>query len=250
MKESLTQAGFPENYLEPEYSCPDCRDTGFINGRKCHCFAQAVVNLLYSQSGLEQVLEKENFQTFRLDYYSPQPDPSFGISPREQMKAVLASCRRFIEEFDTSRGNLLFYGNTGVGKTFLTHCITKELLDRSHTAIYLSALSLVQILEEKAFHREETPENDDMADYIYSCDLIVIDDLGSELSNAFVNSQLFDFLNRRLMGGVSTIISTNLSLEELQATYSERIISRLIGSFEMLPVIGEDIRVRLAIAED
>lgn len=248
MKQKLVEAGFPEDYLEMKYNCPDCRDTGFIEGEKCHCFSQAVVDLLYSQSGLGEVLQKENFATFRKDLYPTQPDPVLGISPREQIESVLASCHRFIREFDTHHGNLLFYGNTGVGKTFLTHCITKELLDTSHTAIYLSALSLFEILEDKTFRKEASDAGDDMADYIYSCDLMVIDDLGSELSNAFVNSQLFDFLNRRLSENVSTIISTNLSLEELQDTYSERIISRLIGHYEMLPVIGDDIRVKLAIS--
>jgi len=248
MKDMLRQAGFPDDYLELKYTCPDCKDTGYIGSEKCHCFRQAVVDLLYDQSGLRNILDKENFDTFRMDYYPEETDPRLGISPRQNIQNIVARCRDFIEHFDDEHGSLLFYGSTGVGKTFLTNCIARELLDSSHTVIYLSALQLVEILRGRAFGRDTDDEGDDMADYIFDCELLIIDDLGSELSNAFVNSQLFDCINRRLASSASTIISTNLSLEELQNIYSERIFSRLVGNYEMLPVIGDDIRIHRAIS--
>lgn len=249
MKKMLNDAGYPEDYLEMHYSCPDCRDTGFVNGRKCHCFHQAVVNVLYHQSGLEEVLSRENFDTFNLNYYSDVADKDSMISPRENMEKVHARCKRFAEDFYEEGGNLLLYGNTGVGKTFLCHCIAKELLDSSFTVIYLSALKLMEILGDRAFGREQAEEDSELTDFIYECDLLIIDDLGSEISNAFVNSRLFDCINRRLGSFLSTVISTNLSLGELKDVYSERVFSRLLGNFELLPIIGEDIRIRKAITD-
>lgn len=248
MQECLEHAGFPADYLEMRYICPDCQDTGFQNGEKCHCFRQAVVDLLYDQSGLKDMLAKENFDHFRLDYYSDEPDPRTGISPRSNMRHVLSRCKSFISQFDTRHGNLLISGSTGVGKTFLSSCIARELLDSSHTVIYLSSLKLMDIIRKRQFHRgEEEETEDDMADYIYSCELLIIDDLGSELSSGFVSSQLFYCISRRLENNVSTIISTNLQLDGLQKNYSERISSRIIGNYELLRIYGEDIRIRKAI---
>lgn len=241
----LTDRGYPANYLEPVYYCPDCQDTGFIGDQKCHCFKQAIVDLVYAQSNIKERLEEENFDHFNLDYYSTEKDPQFGISPRENMTYVLDTCKDFIENFDHTFSNLLFYGSTGVGKTFLSNCIARELLDRAHTVIYLSSLSMMEILENHAFHRTED-ENDpeDMYGYILDCDLLIIDDLGTEVSNAFTTSQLFACLNDRLMHKRSTIISTNLSLDDLQDIYSERIFSRLISNYQVTLILGDDIRIK------
>ena len=244
----LVTHGFSADYLEPTYHCSDCKDTGFIGDEKCHCFKQAIVDFVYSQSNIRERLAKENFETFSMNYYSDKIDKRLGISPRENMKDVLSSCLDFIKNFDQKDENLLFYGNTGVGKTFLSNCIAKELLDSAHTVIYVTAFELVDILEKNTFGKDDEndiPEN--MFNYCLDCDLLIIDDLGTDLNNSFITSQLFLCINERLLNHKSTIISTNLSLDELQKEYSERIFSRIISNYKPLLVLGEDIRVKKAI---
>jgi DNA replication protein DnaC len=245
----LTDAGYPKDYLTLTYTCPDCHDTGFIGTEKCHCFKQAMVDLLYSQSNIHDVLKKENFDTFNMNFYSTQKDRRLGISPRENMQSIVNTCRDFITQFDTHARNLLFYGDTGVGKTFLTNCIARELLDTSHTVIYLTAFHLVDILQNNTFGQDDLDDSsENMFDYILDCDLLIIDDLGTELNNSFVTSQLFLCVNERLGMRKSTIISTNLSLDELQNEYSERIFSRLVSNYEIMLILGDDIRIKKAIS--
>lgn len=248
-KELLASHSFPADYLEPKYHCPDCQDTGFIGNEKCHCFKQAIVDLVYAQSNIRQRLLEENFDSFRLDYYSTEKDRRLGISPRQNMENILSCCRDFISDFDKKQDNLLFYGNTGVGKTFLSNCIARELLDSAHTVIYLTAFQLVDILESNTFGKDDDAAGDeDMFSYIFDCDLLIIDDLGTEMNNTFITSQLFLCINERLLRRRSTIISTNLSLEQLQREYSERIFSRIISNYQVFAIFGDDIRVKKAIA--
>lgn len=245
----LKNAGYPADYLETKYVCPDCRDTGFIDEQKCHCFKQAVVDLVYAQSNIKDRLSEENFDSFDIRYYSDTKDSRLGISPRENMSAVLKTCTDFIKDFDSNAGNLLFYGHTGVGKTFLSNCIAKELLDTAHTVIYLSAPQLVEVLEKHTFGRDDENETpDEMPEYINDCDLLIIDDLGTEMNNFFTASRLFSCLNGRQLKKKSTIISTNLSLDDLQEIYSERIFSRIISNYQITLIIGEDIRIKKAIS--
>lgn len=248
-KRLLVQGGYPADYLAMTYTCPDCQDTGFIGSQKCHCFKQAMVDLLYSQSNIHEILKKENFDTFDIRYYSEQKDRRLGISPRENMQSIVNTCRDFISRFDEQARNLLFYGDTGVGKTFLTNCIARELLDTSHTVIYLTAFHLVDILQNNTFGSDDMDDSgENMFNYILDCDLLIIDDLGTELNNSFVTSQLFLCINERLLARKSTIISTNLSLDELQNEYSERIFSRLVSNYEIMLILGDDIRIKKAIS--
>lgn len=245
----LIQSGYPADYLAMTYTCPDCHDTGFIGNEKCHCFKQAMVDLLYSQSNIHEVLKKENFDTFDIRYYSDKKDRRLGISPRENMQSIVSTCQDFIRHFDDQARNLLFYGDTGVGKTFLTNCIARELLDTSHTVIYLTAFHLVDILQSNTFGSDDMDDSgENMFSYILDCDLLIIDDLGTELNNSFVTSQLFLCINERLLARKSTIISTNLSLDELQNEYSERIFSRLVSNYEIMLILGDDIRIKKAIS--
>lgn len=245
----LKAAGYPEDYLEIKYTCPECKDTGFIDGQKCHCFKQAVVDLVYAQSNIKDRLEEENFDSFDISYYSDEINPKLGISPRENMRTVLKTCMDFIRNFDDASGNLLFYGHTGVGKTFLSNCIAKALLDTAHTVIYLSAPQLVEVLERHTFGRDDESQNiDEMPEYINDCDLLIIDDLGTEMNNFFTASRLFSCLNGRQLRKKATIISTNLSLDDLQEIYSERIFSRLISNYQVTLIIGDDIRIKKAIS--
>lgn len=241
MKELLTGAGFPADYLEPVYECPLCKDTGYIGSEKCSCFKQAAIDLLYRQSNIRQILQTENFDTFQLDYFNPEVyDESAGLSSRENAAGLYKACQKFVHDFPAGE-NILFYGNTGTGKTFLSNCIANALLDRSFGVLYLSAIELFNILSE--YDKEDREDSDLSESQITGCDLLIIDDLGTELSNAFTNSKLFYCINDRLLKGRSTIISTNYSPRELMDNYSERIFSRIKNSFKIYKLFGDDIRL-------
>ncbi len=234
---------FPEDYLELSYTCPDCRDTGYIGARKCHCFNKAIIELLYAQSNLQGILEQENFSTCSLDYYSSNhKDPLTGRSSKEAILTALETCHKFVDTFSTHFQNILLYGDTGVGKTFLSHCIAKELIESSYSVIYFSASRLFDFLAKEAFSRKEEAEEE--YTHIYDCELLIIDDLGSELSNTFTTSRLFTVLNERILRRKSTIISTNLALEDIKSIYSERIFSRISSCYTMLRLTGDDIRIQ------
>ena len=231
----LTDAGLPADYLEPVYECPDCKDTGYVDGQKCHCFRQAMITLLYEQSNIHEMLRTENFDSLSYEYYEGDDLSRF--------RNAVKICHNFIENFNSGYHNLFFYGTVGTGKSFLSGCIAKELIEDGHSVIYFSDAGLFDLLSKNSFgykNREELRET--YAD-LYQCDLLIVDDLGTELTNQFVASQLFALLNERHMGKKATIISTNLSLEELRDRYSDRISSRIISHYEICKLSGQDIRM-------
>ncbi len=241
----LAAAGYPKDYLEPHFSCPDCQDTGYIGTRKCHCFRQAVIDLLYTQSNLREFLDKETFSGFSLDFYpTGSVDPVTGLNARQTARRVLDECRKFVENFDTSFENLFLYGDTGLGKTFLSHCIARELLDTTHSVIYFSAFRLFELFADATFGRNSDQMSEELEQHIFDCDFLIIDDLGTEMTNTFVSSQLFLVLNERILRQKSTLISTNLALGTFADTYSERVFSRISSSYTMLKLIGDDIRIQ------
>ncbi len=238
----LADHGYADNYLKPPYACQDCKDTGYINGKKCHCFEQAAIDLVYTQSNIRRILDVENFKTLSLDYYSDeQVNPATGQSSLATARQAVQTCKDFIASFDMEFHNLFFYGDTGIGKTFLSNCIAKELLDSGHSVIYFTASSLFQVFEKNTFEKTR----DHQTDYqrIFACDLLIIDDLGTEFSNTFTVSQLFLCLNERILRQKSTIISTNLTLGQLKDLYSERTFSRISSSYKMIKLFGNDIRI-------
>lgn len=245
----LISHGFSSDYLKPVYTCPDCQDTGYIDGKKCSCLEKEIVNFLYSQSNLKDILDYENFSHFNLEYYPDDyTEEATGLTPRDNIRNVLSAVRAFIKNFSTESGNLLLYGNTGVGKTFLTNCIAKELLDKSYTVVYLTSVKLFDILETNKFDKEiSRTEKDASLSYILASDLLIIDDLGTELNNSFTSSQLYHCIDTRLTRHCSTIISTNLSFDDLREHYSERIFSRITSNYTLLKITGDDIRLRKAI---
>lgn len=230
----LREAGLPDNYLEPIYDCPDCCDTGYVGGRKCHCFRQAEIALLYQQSNLQDVLEKENFDHFSYEFFDPEQLPS--------IQAAVQKCRDFISLFPSSR-NLFFYGTVGTGKTFLSNCVAKEIIESGHSVIYFSASALLDALSRSSYDYKNQERLDFLYNDLYTCDLLVIDDLGTEQTTPFTLSQLFTCLNERLIRGKSMIISTNLSLADLKERYQDRIFSRITSSFDFCKLTGPDIRM-------
>lgn len=239
----LKEYGFPENYLRPRYQCSLCEDTGYIGQEKCSCFKKAMIDLLYGQSNLQEILEKENFQHFSFSYYSDKiRNDATGMNAKETAQAAYRKAQDFVAGFDSCFQNLFLYGDTGVGKTFLSHCIAKELLDQAHSVFYFSSFDLFDLFAQKTFSKNITSEEIDS--YIFNCDLLIIDDLGTEMTNTFVSSQLFLCINERLNRRKSTIISTNLTLESFSDTYSERTFSRIASSYDMIKLIGKDIRIQ------
>jgi DNA replication protein DnaC len=240
-KQLLSAAGYPEDYLELTYTCPDCKDSGFIDGKKCHCFKQEIINVVYSQSNIREILSRENFSCFTYDYYDPKDiNPTTGLSALETAQRAVKECQHFITDFDNKPKNLFFYGDTGVGKTFLSNCVAKELLEQGKSVIYFTAFQLFDILSKGVFDRDA----DALAAHhnIFDCDLLIIDDLGTEFITSYTAEVLFDLVNTRLNSGKKTIINTNLGPEELEKIYSPRITSRLFGDYMPIEFYGSDIR--------
>ncbi|HIZ66861.1 MAG TPA: ATP-binding protein [Candidatus Blautia pullicola] len=242
-KSLLLANGYPEDYLELHYDCPVCKDTGYVEGQKCACFQKAAVDLLYTQSNIREILKTENFQNFTFDYYSPDfKDASSGINALEAAHSAYDKAWGFISRFGQQPENLMIYGDTGVGKTYLSHCIAKELLERSYFVLYFTSFDLFDIMSRNAFQKDS--QSADMASFIYDCDLLIIDDLGTELTNSFVSSQLFCCINERIINKKATIISTNLTMEDFLETYSERTFSRVSSNYTMVKLVGNDIRIQ------
>lgn len=234
-RQLLEEHGFAPDYLNPIYDCKDCKDTGYIENKKCHCLEKKIVDLLYKQSNLSDMLYKENFNTLSYEYYTSDSLSRF--------EAAVTASKKFVQDFKLDYQNLFFYGTVGTGKSFLSNCIAKELLNNGHSVIYFSSSALFDQFAKTTFDYKAKEELERMSEDLFSCDLLIIDDLGTELTNAFVASSLFTFLNERHLRRKSTVISTNLSLEELRDRYSDRIFSRISSNFKLYKLTGTDIRM-------
>lgn len=243
----LMSHGYPADYLDGVYDCKQCHDTGYVNNRKCQCFNKRAIDLLYTQSNIKNIISSENFDTFRLDYYSDSQDRvdrTTNDTPYAHMVKNLKIARDFVSSFDSHSENLLFYGDTGVGKTFLSNCIADALIRTTHSVIYLTAIEFFDVFSSQAFRTTDVSDDLPESHYCLDCDLLIIDDLGTELRNSFTVSKLFYCLNERILRGKSTIISTNLDLEHLRDTYDERIFSRILSNYRILYFYGDDIRIK------
>ena len=237
--ELLVANNYPIDYLDIQYSCNKCKDTGFIGLEKCSCYKQKLNKLYYRDSDLFNVSDKNNFSNFNMNFYSNKNDGPEKYSPRENMKNIVNGVLKFISNFNEINENLLFYGNSGTGKTFLSHCIAKELVDKGFFVVYKTSEDLIRNLRDVRFNGNSTLE-----DHLINCDLLIIDDLGTEISSEFSKSELFNLLNTKLLRNKKMIISTNYSLDELLSLYSERITSRLFGNFTLYKFYGKDIRLQ------
>lgn len=236
----LISAGFPSDYLEPIYTCPSCQDTGYITTpdglkEKCYCFRQQEISYLYEQSNIQEMIAKENFSTLSYEYYQGEDLTRF--------RKCVEICRNFVQNFEQDYHNLFFYGTVGTGKSFLSGCIAKELLQKGHSVIYFSSLGLFDTLARYSFDIKSKEALYNFYKDLYNYDLVIIDDLGTEVTNNFVTSQLFSLLNERHLNRKPTIISTNLSLEELRDRYSDRIFSRITSNYAICKLTGPDIRM-------
>jgi DNA replication protein DnaC len=239
----LEAAGYPADYLEMHYTCPYCKDTGYVDGEYCGCYLQMERAMLQDQSQLQAVIRTENFDVMTMEYYDDeQVIEAVGQTQRSYMEKVIGHCREFAREFDGSR-NIMFTGGTGTGKSFLSHCICAELLKSGHSVICLSATDLFEVMSTVRMDRDADDAVKELRERILDCELLVIDDLGSEVANTMTVSDLFYILDKRLAEKRSTIISTNLSANEMKAPYSERITSRIHSKFDIYPLFGNDIRM-------
>ncbi|WP_077074430.1 ATP-binding protein [Aedoeadaptatus urinae] len=240
----LAEAGLPVDYLNPIYTCEKCKDKGYLeDGNRCSCMKQRITAYLHRSSHIERQIEKNNFGNFRLDIYSDMPFADEGISPRQNMEEILTVAENFVATFDEANDmNLLLYGPTGLGKTFLSHAVAAELMAAGKSVVYETAFGMVRIFEEKTFNRNAGDEIKMAYDSLFTADLLIIDDLGAELNNSFTNSQLFNIVNSRMIDGKKMIINTNLTPNELSAVYGDRIFSRIFHKFIPMAFFGKDLR--------
>lgn len=230
----LKKAGFPEDWLDVHYSCPKCEDKGFVNGIMCDCFKDLLKSLEYEKLCSKLPVGSCRFDNFKLDYY---PDGT-GTSPRRRMESVLNYCKTYATDFSRRSPSLLLYGKTGLGKTHLSLAVAGKAVESGYGVIYTSAQNLFNKLEKEKFGRSDGNTEETILD----CDLLIIDDLGAEFTTQFTVSALYNIINSRELEGKPTIISTNLTPEQLTSTYSERIASRILSNFVMLYFDGSDIR--------
>ena len=244
LKNELMAAGFPPDYLEETYLCPVCHDAGFVGTRVCSCLME-----LYREEqrrALSSLLKlgQETFDSFDLDYYDDTPDPATGVSPRHNMEFIYENCLEYARKFGKNSCNLLLNGGTGLGKTFLSACIARDVSERGFSVVYDTSNDVFSKLEDEKFSKgEDLPGLRDEIRRFATCDLLILDDLGTEMTTAFTVSALYNLINARLISGKKTVINSNLSVEELRDRYSPQIMSRLEGEFQILTFYGRDIRL-------
>ncbi len=242
--ELLTQYGFGVDYLDEIVSCPVCRDTGIDRGGVCACLDRLYNRELTRELGTLMRRGDERFERFDLSLYPETPDPDTGLAQREIMRRVSEACRRYAEDFSAGSPNLLFQGGTGLGKTFLSACVARVVAGRGFSVCYDTASAALEQYERAKFSRD-LPEGEAAALRVRrmeSCDLMILDDLGTEMVTPMSQSALYTLVNNRLVGGRKTIISTNLENDALTKKYSPQIASRILGEFQCLPFVGTDIR--------
>ena len=237
----LKQGGFPEDYLQPIYSCPICQDKGTANSRWCECFQRLMLNAAAEELNSVSPLKLSTFDSFRLDYYSDENDPAVGASPRAVMKRNLEFCKSYAESFTLDSNGIYMSGGTGLGKTHLSLAIADAVIRKGHSVIYGSAPELLRVLEREFYGRSDG----DTMDTLTKCDLLILDDLGAEMEKQQYTSLVYELVNARVSRNLPMVVSSNLSVTELQQRYHDRICSRLF-SFEMLMFIGADVRRKIS----
>ena len=237
-REIIVSLGYPADYDQVHYTCEKCSDSGYIDGvRMCSCLRELIIKGRIAESAMGKLIEKQSFDNFELGVYAYDP------KVQERMKMILAMAKNYVRDFSTKRENLLLIGKTGTGKTHISTAIARELIHQGYDVIYDSTQNIISDFEADRFKSGYGREENKSEKYL-NCTLLIIDDLGTEFQNSFTVSTLYNLLNARQNSDLPTIISTNLSPEELSAKYEDRIFSRIMGSgTKVLPFMGNDIRV-------
>ena len=237
-KELLLKNNIPIDYSELKYRCNICKDTGYVEGvGRCKCFMQRMIDILYERSNMGELLKRQNFNSFDDDYYEKGRIKGYENSPYENILYIKKFCKEFCDNFDEPSKSLLFHGDTGLGKTFMSSCIAKEIMDKGYTVIYIRAIRLFKLFDDERFGRIN--EN---IDWLYDCDLLIIDDLGTEISTKNNTPYLLDLINERIDNGKKIIINTNNNFDGLEKLYTKRFTSRLMEKFNIMNFYGDDIR--------
>lgn len=239
LKDIIESFGLPTDYLEMQYKCAKCRDYGYDNDMMCDCMKSLMRDIEYQKLNEISPLSLSDFSTFSLDYYPKFPDEN-GKVPYTQMAKVLKFCKRYADGFNEHSGSLFFYGNSGLGKTHLSLAIAKSAIDNGYKVIYVSSPEIFDQIAREQFDLKSNQQN--TVQNITQCDLLILDDLGTEMTTKVTISALYRIINSRMLTSKPTIISTNLSSDELKEKYTQRTISRIFGTFEMIGFIGTDIR--------
>lgn len=238
----LKSAGVSEDYLEIRYACPLCKDEGFVDGKMCSCMKQLLRDEAYQRLNALSPLSLSSFDTFSLDYYGEVPLKDGGIPPKKRMEDIYRYCKNYAANFDPQLSpSLLMQGATGLGKTHLSLAIARAAIGKGFGVIYCSAPNIIGKLEKERF-RSARGSADESDVYLLECDLLILDDLGTEFPTSFSSSTIYNMINSRLMASRPTIISTNLTMRELEKQYSQRLVSRIMGNHVRLEFLGSDVR--------
>ena len=239
IRATLVENGYPENYLDTPYTCKKCEDTGFVGGYACECRIKILKEIAKDSLASVSPCADCTFDNFNLDFYPIPNDSVTGVSPRKRMGEIFEYCKCYAEDFDTDSESLYFHGATGLGKTHLSLAIANTVAENGFRVIYDSAQNILSSLEREKFSNNNTGEREKE---ILDCDLLIIDDLGSEFSTQFTVAAVYNIINTRLNRSKPVIISTNLTKNELEAKYTQRVTSRIIGGYTSLLFMGKDIR--------
>jgi len=239
--EALVAKGYDPEYLTLKYQCSKCKDQGYIGNKRCSCYKKKLIDLYYKDSDLKDTLKTNNFNNLDLSLFPNYKISDDKYTPRRNIENIVKYFKEeFIPNFNNIDENILFYGNSGTGKTFLSCCIAKELLDSGHLVVYRTIDELIKNLREIIFEN-----NQELEDLLINCDFLIIDDLGAEQITDFSTTEFFNLLNKKLLKKKKMLVSTNLSLSDISKTYTERISSRLLGNFKLYKFYSEDIRIQL-----
>ena len=237
----IAEAGFSADYLEVPYSCPDCKDKGIVDGIKCHCFIKAANALLFSQSNMEKRLQK-TLDDFRTDIYDENSKDITDRTSQQSAEAALNAAHKFVQDFP-NRTNLYIFGETGTGKTHLACCIATEIINKGHSAIFIKAADYIDLCYQR--YSDRSGEKTAMYEKLLNCNLLVLDDLGADVTTKNSDSLLLTLIDDRLNAGLSTIITSNLTIAQIKDIYSERFSSRIVGDYKAFHLFGADLRIKL-----
>lgn len=238
IRKLLNAFNYPEDYLDTKYICEKCCDTGFVDGYRCKCYEELLTKYSVEELNQNCKISLHSFDDFKLDYY-PNEINQLNVSPRSKMKEIFEFCKEWTEQFSDNSTGIFMNGRTGLGKTMLSSCIAKKLLNRGYTVAFDSISNFLRSIENEHFGRVN---NQDTLQILLDADLVILDDLGSEFNSPFYSSSIYNIINSRINGNKPTIISTNYTMRELQDKYDDRIISRITCSLYNLTFMGKDVR--------